>query len=112
MAFALLRDVPRLGQWPDPIRWGRLYNFMFRHTVISSSMCSLFLSATPACLYLTRTHFSLITGKCPLLTGPLCLQDLPETPVAGVLLSGPSPVERATDVGVFRPMVFRKKVSR
>lgn len=48
MALALLRAVPRLGQWPDPIRWGRLFNFMFRHTIVSSSMCSFFLSATPS----------------------------------------------------------------
>lgn len=86
------------------------YNHFLLH-VFFLSLCNS-LSFTPACLYLTRTHFSLITAKCPSLIGLLCLQDLPETPVAGVVLSGPSRVERATDVGVFRPVVLRKKVSR
>lgn len=92
MTLALLRAVQHLGQRPDPIRreaerWGRLFNSVM---IISSSLCSLYISVslTPTCLYLTCTHFLLISAKWPSLIGPLCLQDLPETPVAGVRLSG------------------------
>lgn len=107
---ATLRSV----DWPDKM-WKApqvsvsSYN-RFLLPVFSVSLWNSFYF-TPTCFYLTRTHFSLITAKYPSLIGPLCLQDLPETPVAGVLLSGPSRVERATDVGVFRPVVLRERCS-
>lgn len=44
MALAL----QRFGQWTDLIRCGKLLKFLFRHTIVSSSLCSLFLSETPS----------------------------------------------------------------